>query len=58
VEVSYDGTATWQPVADHDDGRLVLDHPRGAGSVSLRIHLVDARAGGPDGRRAVKPSVA
>lgn len=43
VEVSYDGTATWQPVADHDDGRLVLDHPRGAGSVSLRIHLVDAQ---------------
>ncbi|MFJ9036713.1 S8 family serine peptidase [Streptomyces sp. NPDC102406] len=41
-EVSYDETATWQPVARAGDGCLVLDHPQGAGSVSLRVHLTDA----------------
>jgi hypothetical protein len=41
-EVSYDGAGTWRPVTDAG-GRLVLDHPRGSGSVSLRVRLTDAR---------------
>lgn len=43
IEVSYDETATWRPVAEFGDGRLVLDHPQGAGSVSLRVRLTDAQ---------------
>ncbi|MFD0312826.1 S8 family peptidase [Streptomyces flavalbus] len=35
-EVSYDEARTWRSAADSGDGHLVLDHPRGAGSVSLR----------------------
>ncbi|MFH8693493.1 S8 family serine peptidase [Streptomyces chartreusis] len=42
-EVSYDETATWRPVADFGDGRLGLDHPRDADSVSLRVHLTDTQ---------------
>jgi len=36
-EVPYDETATWRPVADFGARRLVLDHPRGTGSASLRF---------------------
>jgi hypothetical protein len=42
-EVSYDEARTWRSVTDSGDDRLVLDHPRGASSVSLRVHLTDAQ---------------
>ncbi|MEU9558154.1 S8 family peptidase [Streptomyces fumanus] len=41
-EVSYDGADTWRRVTAAGGGRLVLDHPRGTGTVSLRARLTDA----------------
>jgi subtilisin family serine protease len=42
-EVSYDEAATWRPLPRTGDGRLVVDHPQDAGSVSLRVRLTDAQ---------------
>ncbi|MFJ8596564.1 S8 family peptidase [Streptomyces sp. NPDC093598] len=42
-EVSYDEAGTWRPVTQAGDGRLVLHHPRGSGSVSLQVHLTDTQ---------------
>jgi hypothetical protein len=45
VEVSYDDGATWRPVVVHRTLRgqfVTLDHPRGAGFVSLRARARDA----------------
>ncbi|MEU9352480.1 hypothetical protein AB0D65_16145 [Streptomyces griseoloalbus] len=44
--MSYDESAVWRPVADFGAGRLVLDHPRGANSVWLRVHLTEPRTTG------------
>ncbi len=41
--VSYDGGSTWQAARAVDGTHLVLRHPAGAGSVSLRAELADAR---------------
>ncbi|MER6167580.1 S8 family peptidase [Streptomyces violaceorubidus] len=41
--VSYDGGNTWQAARAVDGTHLVLRHPAGAGSVSLRAELTDAR---------------
>ncbi|MFF4903181.1 S8 family serine peptidase [Streptomyces sp. NPDC001068] len=41
--VSYDAGRTWQPAEAVDGTHLSLRHPAGAGSVSLRAELTDAR---------------
>ncbi|PPK64681.1 S8 family serine peptidase [Actinokineospora auranticolor] len=45
VEVSYDEGKTWQRARVHNKSEVLLDHPKGATSVSLRATAEDARGG-------------
>ncbi|PPK64680.1 S8 family serine peptidase [Actinokineospora auranticolor] len=45
VEVSYDEGKTWQRARVKDKSEVLLDHPKGATSVSLRATAEDARGG-------------